>query len=125
MKLLIDTHILLWALEDSPRLSGRARDALKDVANEVRLSAASLWEIAIKRAVGKLKAPEALPDIVARMAIDILPVSAEHAWAVGGLPSLHADPFDRLMVAQAQIEGLTFVTHDKRLADYGGAIWVV
>lgn len=125
MRLLIDTHVLLWALEDAPRLGVEARAAIKDTANEIILSAASLWEIAIKRAAGKLNAPGNLPDAVAQMAIDILPIGAQHAWAVGDLPNVHGDPFDRLMIAQAKTEGLTFVTHDKRLVDYGGAIWVI
>ena len=125
MKLLIDTHVLLWASEDAPRLGEAARAALKDTANDVRLSVASLWEIAIKRAAGKLDAPENLPQVVKQMSIAMLPISADHAWAVGELPPIHGDPFDRLMIAQAKLEGMTFVTHDKRLVDYGGAIWVI
>lgn len=125
MKLLIDTHILLWAVADAAKLSEAARQALKTTSNEVFVSAASIWEIAIKRAVGKLKAPDGIMDALALMSIRLLPIEARHAWAVQDLPRLHGDPFDRLLVTQAKLEDLTLMTRDKKLADYGVAVWIV
>ncbi|MBA2767306.1 MAG: type II toxin-antitoxin system VapC family toxin [Solirubrobacterales bacterium] len=84
-----------------------------------RFSIASLWETAIKVAVGKLRAPPDLPAVVLRRGFTILPVSAEHAWAVRELPHHHGDPFDRMLVAQAQVEGLPIATADPRFAAYG------
>lgn len=118
-RLLLDTHTLLWWLEDDPALSSGAREAIADPANEPMVSTASLWEIAIKRSLGKLAVPDDLPDRVANEGFGWLPVSALHAWRVRELPRHHRDPFDRMLVAQALIERLPLVTVDARLADYG------
>jgi PIN domain nuclease of toxin-antitoxin system len=92
-RLLVDTHALLWWLTDDPRLSEKAREALADPANDVLVSTASVWEIAIKRALGKLSAPDDLPDHIEAQGFSWLPVGAEHAWHVRELPPHHRDPF--------------------------------
>lgn len=118
MKLLLDTHVLIWWMEDSKRLSVEAREAIA-VADEVRVSAATVWEIAIKRALGRLDLPEDYLDHVERSGLRSLSITVEHAEAAGALPRHHDDPFDRMLVAQTRVEGLTLVTADRRLADYG------
>lgn len=118
-RLLIDTHAVLWWLADDDGLSEPARAAMADPRNDVFVSTASIWEIATKRALGKLSAPESLPEVIGDEGFAFLPVSARHAWGVGGLPSHHRDPFDRLLIAQARAEGLAVVTADERFAAYG------
>jgi PIN domain nuclease of toxin-antitoxin system len=120
--LLVDTQVLLWWLAGNPALSGPAREAIADPGNEPRVSAATMWEIAIKRALGKLTVPDELLDVARAGGFSWLPVLPEHAWAVGDLPRHHADPFDRLLIAQAQVEGLPVVTSDERFAEYGVAV---
>jgi PIN domain nuclease of toxin-antitoxin system len=118
-RFLVDTQALLWWLGDAPALSGPARAAIADPANEPLVSAASMWEMAIKRSLGKLTVPEELPDEVVDAGFGWLPVTAEHAWAARELPLHHRDPFDRLLVTQALGEGLPLVTRDERFAAYG------
>jgi PIN domain nuclease of toxin-antitoxin system len=118
-RLLVDTHALLWWLADDPSLSPTARDAIADPNNEPLVSAASVWEIAIKRSLGKLTAPDDLPDTIADEGFAWLPISAQHAWRVRDLPMHHADPFDRVLAAQALVEGVPIVTTDPRFAEYG------
>jgi PIN domain nuclease of toxin-antitoxin system len=118
-RLLVDTHALLWWLIDDPALSPTAREALADPANEPLVSAASAWEIAIKRSLGKLTGPDDLPDRIADEGFAWLPVSAAHAWQVRDLPPHHRDPFDRLLVAQALVERVPIVTPDTRFDAYG------
>ena len=118
MKLLLDTHVLLWWLADDDRLSAAARDAVSAAA-EARFSAASVWEIAIKRALGRLEVPEDYLEAVDASDIQLLSITGEHAEAAGALPRHHDDPFDRMLVAQARIDELTLVTADRRLPDYG------
>jgi PIN domain nuclease of toxin-antitoxin system len=115
---LLDTHVVLWWLDDDATLSERAREAITDPANEVVVSAASAWEIAIKRALGKLNAPQDLFDVLDAQEFSWLPVSIAHAAAVEGLPTHHSDPFDRLLIAQAGIEDLPIVTADGRFGPY-------
>ena len=122
-RLLIDTHALLWWLDDAPALSARAREAIADPGNEPLISTATVWEIAIKRSLGKLEVPADLVDGIDDAGFSWLPVAAEHAWAVGALPRLHGDPFDRLIVAQALTERLPVVTRDPQLAGYGIETW--
>lgn len=119
MNLLLDTHALLWWLADDPRLGSRAREAIAAAENLVAASAASAWKIAIKRALGKLEAPEDLCGALAEAGLQPLPITVEHAVAAGALPAHHADPFDRMLVAQAATEGLAIVTVDERIARYG------
>ena len=118
MKLLLDTHVLLWWLEDAP-LSRPAHAAISRASNIVCVSAASAWEIGIKAALGRLRAPDDLVSRVQAERFAPLSVTIAHGLAVGSLPTLHGDPFDRLLVAQARYEGLTLVTRDERLAEYG------
>lgn len=121
MRLLLDTHALLWWLADEG-LSAQARDAVADPANLVVVSAASAWEISIKKALGKLAAPDDLEHQVDAGGFSPLPISIAHAIAAGQLPRHHEDPFDRMLIAQAFAEGLTVVTRDKRFEDYGVAL---
>ena len=121
MRLLLDTHVLLWWLADDPALTRQAR---RLIANEpeVFASAASAWEIAIKRALGKLEAPEDLPAALDAGGIRRLPITFEHAAVAGALPRHHDDPFDRMLAAQAQYEGLTLLTSDPRISSYAVAV---
>ncbi len=112
MTLLLDTHVLLWWLDDPQFLSNAARDAIADGKNTVYISAAVAWEIAIKRSLGKLDAPD---DLEAAMAVNRflpLPVTIPHALAVHELPNHHRDPFDRLLIAQARHEGFRLASRD-------------
>ena len=118
-RLLVDTHALLWWLTDNPALPATARATIADSSSELLVSTASLWEIAIKRSIGKLRVSEDLPDKVAKRGFTWLPVRAEHVWAVRALPQHHRDPFDRLLVAQALTERMPVVTADARFAAYG------
>jgi PIN domain nuclease of toxin-antitoxin system len=121
-RLLADTHAALWWLADDPALSAPARAAIADPTNEILVSAASFWEAAIKRGLGKLRAPDDLPRLLDEEGFDTLPVTAAHAWAVQSLPPHHRDPFDRLLIAQAQAEGATIVTADRRFDSYNVAV---
>ena len=118
MKLLLDTHILLWWLADDPRLPRSAATAIADGESLVAVSAASAWEIAIKRAAGRLEAPDDLLGAIEANNFGSLSISPAHALAAGALPAHHADPFDRMLIAQARAEGLTVVTVDGRFSDY-------
>jgi PIN domain nuclease of toxin-antitoxin system len=118
VRLLLDTHALLWWLADEG-LSPGARDLIADPANLVVVSAASAWEISIKKALGNLAAPDDLEQQVQTGGFVPLPISIAHGIAAGQLPHHHEDPFDRMLIAQALAEGLTIVTRDKRFNDYG------
>jgi PIN domain nuclease of toxin-antitoxin system len=123
-RLLLDTHAVLWWLADDPSLSRSAREAIAEPANEVLVSAASVWEIAITRALGKLTAPDDLVSTIADEGLAFLAVTPGHAWRAGELPMHHRDPFDRLLAAQALVEGIPIVTADRRFAPYGvGVRW--
>jgi PIN domain nuclease of toxin-antitoxin system len=114
---LLDTHALLWWLADSPELSRRAQAAIRR-SPAVYVSAATAWEIAIKKAHGKLKAPDDLEDALRSNRFEPLSVTVAHAWAAGALPRYHDDPFDRLLIAQARAESLTLVTRDPWVRRY-------
>jgi PIN domain nuclease of toxin-antitoxin system len=122
VRLLLDTQVFLWAASDPEKFSKRARAAIEDSSNEVFVSAAVAWEIAIKHALGKLNIPLApaayVPARLNALGFKPLPIALEHALAVCGLPSHHNDPFDRIMAAQAQVEGLTLVTSDQSILKY-------
>lgn len=122
MILLLDTHALLWWITDSPRLSPRARGLMADAGNELLWSVASSWEVAIKNAVGRLPlpAPPALfiPEHLARNNVGTLPVQNAHAFRAGALPPHHRDPFDRMLIAQAQIEKIPLLSADRRMRPY-------
>ena len=119
MRLLLDTHALLWWLADSVELSAEAREQIADGANEVVVSAASAWEMAIKQATGKLRVPDDLASTVEASFLVQLPITFEHSFRAGSLPPHHQDPFDRMLIAQALVEGLTIVTRDPRFEPYG------
>jgi len=124
LRLLLDSHTALWSLYAEERIPAIPRAEIIDRGNSVHVSAASLWEIAIKRRIGKLSAPDELPARLGSQGFVEFPVTGEHAWAAGALPLHHRDPFDRLLVAQAQLEHLVLVTADRRLAAYGVAtLW--
>lgn len=118
MSLLLDTHILLWWLSDDPGLPAAARDAISSPDNEVMVSAAAVWEIAIKKAVGRLDAPDDLLEVFTINDFQTLEITASHALLAGGLPPRHGDPFDRMMIAQARAENLTLVSADERFRQY-------
>ncbi|MGH3529468.1 MAG: type II toxin-antitoxin system VapC family toxin [Pseudonocardiaceae bacterium] len=117
MRLLLDTNVLIWWLAESPRLSKETRDAIT-AEPEVIVSAVSAFEIAVKSAIGKLRVPGDLEVQIVEQAMTELPVTLRHGLAVGQLPMHHRDPFDRLLIAQAQCEGLTIVTADRTFAAY-------
>lgn len=122
MKCLLDTHTFLWLVEGNPRLSGAAQVALADPANELFLSAASVWELAIKTGSNKLTLSDPLDVFVNKWAttyqLTLLPVSVPHALAVANLPDHHRDPFDRALIASAQVEDMTLITADAKFALY-------
>ena len=118
---LADTHVLLWALALDERLRPQHRDVLA-AGQGVLVSIASLWEIAIKSGLGKLRMPPGLVEIIQASAIGFLPISVEHALHVATLPGHHGDPFDRMLVAQAQVEGLTVLTMDRNITRYDVAV---
>ena len=125
MKLLLDTQLLLWAAGEPKRLSAAARKLLNDPRNELSFSAASLWEIAIKCTLGRQDF-RVEPRLLRRGLLDNgyleLPVTSQHAVGIDGLPPLHKDPFDRLLLAQALNEGITLLTSDAQLVQYGGPV---
>ncbi len=118
MNVLLDTHTALWWVDDDDRLDRAARRAIKR-AGTVWVSAASAWEVAIKMAVGKLKLRSPFELGIDASGFGKLPITFTHAAAVGTLPFHHGDPFDRLIIAQAQTEGLVVVTHDRQFEPYG------
>ena len=131
MNLLLDTHVALWAVAGHKRLSARARDLISDPVNSISISVVSLWEIAIKHALGRQS--ETAISLSARAAAEafvlagynMLPVSPSHALAVEGLPAHHTDPFDRLLAAQALSEPMRLLTHDAQVARYSDTIILV
>ncbi len=123
MKLLLDTHVLLWSASDPDRLSVDARLALEDGSHDVLVSIVSAWEIAIKQSLGKLELPKPaeqwLPDVLKRTGFEVAELGLAAALRVRGLSWHHRDPFDRLLIAQALEEGYTIVTHDHAFDAYG------
>ena len=118
MRLLLDTHALLWWLADDARLGRRAREAIAAPANLVFVSAATAWEIAVKRALGRLVAPGDVEEWLTKNDFRPLPIQIAEAVASAELPPHHRDPFDRLLVAQARIGGMTIVTSDEHIGGY-------
>lgn len=118
MKLLLDTHVLLWALLAPGRLSPTAAGAIEDGSNEVFVSVVSAWEIEIKRAKGKLPMAIPLSDALSAQRFKTLPVTLSYALAVESLPRRHRDPFDRMLIVQAQLEDMTLVTSDREVRHY-------
>ena len=118
MRLLLDTHTLLWVFDSSPALSVEARNAISEGENQVFASAATAWEIAIKRSIGKLSVRVDYARSLQQYRFTPLDITNEHALAVEDLPFHHRDPFDRLLIAQAMYERLTLVTRDRRFDQY-------
>ena len=124
MRLLLDTHLLLWWLEGSPWLSAEARETIRDPENTVFVSAVSLWEIWLKQSLGKLRLPADFTERLAAESFESLSLMAAHTRQVALLPWFHRDPFDRMLVAQAQVEKLVLLTADEALAAYGAVVHV-
>jgi PIN domain nuclease of toxin-antitoxin system len=122
VRLLVDTHAALWLLDEDKRLSASADQMLTDASNEVLLSAAVVWEVAIKRSLGKLDAPDGFAAMLLDAGALPLAVSIDHARAVRSLPWHHRDPFDRLLVAQAILEDAVLVSSDDRLRAYDARV---
>ena len=122
MRLLLDTHLLLWWLEASASLPAEARETIRDPENTVFVSAVSLWEIWLKQSLGKLRLPVDFTDRLAAESFESLPLMAAHARQVAVLPWRHRDPFDRMLVAQAQVEKLVLLTADEALTAYGAVV---
>lgn len=122
MRLLLDTHILLWWLTDDRRMPAESREIIREGRNQVFISSASAWEIAIKRSLGRLRAPTDLKAQIRTARFEVLNVTIDHALGVGDLPAHHSDPFDRILVAQALYEGLTMVTLDPEIHRYEVAV---
>ncbi len=117
MRLLLDTHVLLWWLASGSAITKSARSAIR-TADVVFVSAASAWEASIKAALGRLRLPEPVSDAVTKCSFQKLPISFAHAEAAAALPLHHQDPFDRVLIAQARLENLVLVTHDRQLNAY-------
>jgi len=122
---LTDTHILLWWVMDDPALPSKARHLLSDASNIPLVSPINFWEISIKRSLGKLNFRGSCDDILRAGPFHPLALTPEQAWLAGSLPQHHKDPFDRMLIAQAQTEGLELLTHDRRLKPYGACIHLV
>lgn len=124
MRLLLDTHVVLWWLSDEPTLDEQDKQLI-DVEPDVYVSVATLWETAIKQALGKISQPADLLERIRGAGFGELPISAEHAIAAGRLPPIHRDPFDRMLVAQARCAGLTLMTRDPEIRKYDVPVHVV
>ena len=122
MKLLLDTHILLWWITNDPQLSAKARVLISEGHNTLYWSAASSWEVSIKYALGRMPFPEApeqfLPHEIEKNRIESLPIIDAHAFRAAQLPHHHRDPFDRMLIAQAQVESLALLSNDRQLNHY-------
>lgn len=118
MNILLDTHVLLWWLNNDPSLSRKARNAIADGKNLVFVSAVSIWEIRIKEALGKLEIPPDFKSVLDQQPFENMDVTAEHAHAIKDLPPYHRDPFDRMLITQTKVEGFTLVTRDTHLKKY-------
>lgn len=119
MRLLLDSHVLFWSLAERRRLTPPVRAEINNIENEVYVSVASAWELAIKAALGRLRLPGNLEKIVAASGFQKLEISFAHAAAAGALPQHHKDPFDRMLIAQARSESLTLVSRDRQFSPYG------
>ncbi len=115
---LLDTHILLWWLSEPERLPGPVGELIRKPRHAVYVSAAAVWEMAIKKTLGRLDMPGNLPQVLQQERIGMLPIDVRHALAVADLPLLHQDPFDRMQLVQALLEGLTLISHDLQILQY-------
>jgi PIN domain nuclease of toxin-antitoxin system len=120
---LLDTHVFLWWFDDPAKLSEKACRAIRDTDNRVYVSAAAVWEMGIKKSLGRLDIPANLPDVLRGDNIEVLDVNIRHALSVADLPMLHQDPFDRMQIVQANLEGLTILTRDTKIQQYD-VLWI-
>ncbi|HNT30715.1 MAG TPA: type II toxin-antitoxin system VapC family toxin [bacterium] len=118
MKILLDTHIVLWWLADEVRLPSKTRKLITRPDTYAYVSSATVWEIAIKKSLGKLVCPDNLEIVLRDNQFEMLDITWAHAWQAGQLPRYHDDPFDRMLIAQALLEHLTVITHDTRFSQY-------
>lgn len=123
MRLILDTHVILWWLTDDATLSSDIKDMI-DTELDVFVSAATLWEVSIKTSLGKL-GPADLPERILASGLRELPITAMHGITAGRLPAIHRDPFDRMLIAQAKTEGLTLLTRDEQIAKYDVSLLLV
>lgn len=117
-RLLLDSHVLLWWADEPKALSMPAREAIADGRHLIYVSVATLWELGIKEAAGKLRMPQEIGELLKANRFDVIPITADHVSLAVGLPPIHRDPFDRMLVSQARIERLTLVTRDEVIAKY-------
>ena len=118
MNFLLDTYVLIWALENNPTLSELSRNSIIDGSNMVFVSPISVWEIGIKKSLGKLETPDNLLEEIKAHRFSLLQIDFNHALLAGNLPDIHKDPFDRMLIAQAIIEKLILITRDKLIGEY-------
>jgi PIN domain nuclease of toxin-antitoxin system len=118
LRLLLDTQVLIWTLTNPKGLSEQARNAISAGDNRVFVSLATPWEMAIKTALGNLAPPDDLEAQLDEQRFELLPIALRHTRAVASLPHLHGDPFDRMLIAQAQVDGMTLVTSDRKIRSY-------
>lgn len=117
-RLLLDTHVFIWWMSGSANLGSMAIKQISDPENKVFISAVSVWEMMIKRQLGKLECPDNLDSIIEELGFEQLDISAQHAVQTDHLPMHHKDPFDRMLIAQSQVDGLQIITKDERFSDY-------
>lgn len=125
MRLLLDTHTLIWWLEGSSEITKAAGEALRSAENAKVVSVVSIWEMRLKAALGKLRLPKNFRAVLDRQPVEQLPILVDHAHAFGELPLHHRDPFDRMLIAQAWVENLTLVTRDPRMREYGVPVFSI
>jgi PIN domain nuclease of toxin-antitoxin system len=125
MNLFLDTHVLLWWLDDSPNLSDAEKIAIADPGNLIIVSATVIWEIRIKQTLGKLEIPADFYRVIKDQEFEFLSITADHAYAAGELPMHQRDPFDRMIIAQARLEGLSVISHDHIFRKYDVSILAV
>jgi PIN domain nuclease of toxin-antitoxin system len=123
MRLMLDTNALLWWRDESPRLPDRVSEEIRNPDNDIVVSAVTLWEIAIKRLLGKLQFPEDFEEVMAEEGFSLLSISYHHLRALDGMPRHHKDPFDRMLIAQSLAENLPIVTNDRAFALYDATIF--
>jgi len=115
---LLDTHVLLWWLDDPTLLSAKSEGAIRNPDHRVLISAAAIWEMGIKKSLGRLDIPANLAEVLRRDSIQVLDIQIDHALSVAELPMFHQDPFDRMQIVQAHLEGLTLITRDRHIQQY-------
>jgi PIN domain nuclease of toxin-antitoxin system len=126
MRIMLDTHILLWWVGEDRRLPGKARRIIENASNDITVSVASIWELAIKRALGRMKIDlQELEDVISANDFEPLAVKWHHTVEVAELPTYHNDPFDRMLIAQCLTETMYLLTHDSQLQKYGKVVMVV